>query len=169
MQKVPEVTTNKRERKDLNQLLLLCVTKLREKMPGNLMAREPPASARNSFELPERPPKKQKEYEEQMKKQQEDGGGEPMSPKVEDKKPEPEDDRWRAKFLLKEPMDFDMMEHKCQSNQVQPYFFHYYFSNQKQLPFLVNCSTINVLEITIEYHLHELKTCCNCHFLRIVW
>jgi len=117
MQKVPEVTTNKRERKDLNQLLLLCVTKLREKMPGNLMAREPPASARNSFELPERPPKKQKEYEEQMKKQQEDGGGEPMSPKVDEKKPEPEDDRWRAKFLLKEPMDFDMMEHKCQSNQ----------------------------------------------------
>ena len=119
MQKVPEVTTNKRERKDLNQILLLCVTKLREKMPGNLMAREPPASARNSFELPERPPKKQKEYEEQMKKQQEDGGGEPMSPKVDEKKPEPEDDRWRAKFLLKEPMDFDMMEHKCQSNQVR--------------------------------------------------
>ena len=52
--------------------------------------------------------------------QQEDGGGEgdPMSPKLDgDKKPEPEDDRWRAKFLLKEPMDFDMMEHKCQSNQ----------------------------------------------------
>ena len=53
--------------------------------------------------------------------QQEDGGGggegDPMSPKLDDKKPEPEDDRWRAKFLLKEPMDFDMMEHKCQSNQ----------------------------------------------------
>lgn len=32
---------------------------------------------------------------------------------------EPEDDRWRAKFLLKEPMDFDMMEHKCVSNQVR--------------------------------------------------
>lgn len=122
MQKVPEVATvNKRERKDLNHLLLLGVQKLREKMPGNLMAREPPASARNSFELPERPPKKQKEYEEKMKQMQEDGGGggegDPMSPKLDDKKPEPEDDRWRAKFLLKEPMDFDMMEHKCQSNQ----------------------------------------------------
>ena len=40
MQKVPEVATvNKRERKDLNHLLLLGVQKLREKMPGNLMAR----------------------------------------------------------------------------------------------------------------------------------
>ena len=40
MQKVPEVATvNKRERKDLNNLLLLGVQKLREKMPGNLMAR----------------------------------------------------------------------------------------------------------------------------------
>ena len=88
-QKVPEV--NERERKDLNHKLLLSVKKLREKMPGNLMARE----------LPERPPKKQKKYEE--------GEG--------DKKPEPEDDSWRAKFLLKEPMDFDMMGHKCQSNK----------------------------------------------------
>ena len=53
--------------------------------------REPPASARNSFELPERPPKKQKEYEEKMKQMQEDGGGggegDPMSPKLDDKKP----------------------------------------------------------------------------------
>lgn len=109
MQKVPEVTTNKRERKDLNHLLLLCVKKLRQKMPGNLMAREPPASARNSFELPERPPKKLK---------QEQNQDSPMSPNDEKKAPvEPEDDSWRAKFLLKEPMDFDKMEHKCQSNQ----------------------------------------------------
>ena len=72
-------------------------------MPGNLMARE----------LPERPPKKQKKYEEKMQ----EGEGDPMSPKLDDKKPEPEDDSWRAKFLLKEPMDFDMMEHKCQSNK----------------------------------------------------
>ena len=86
MQKVPEVTANKRERKDLNHLLLLCVKKLREKMPGNLMAREPPASARNSFELPERPPKKQKEYEEKMKLQGEGGENDPMSPKPEEKK-----------------------------------------------------------------------------------
>ena len=94
---------NERERKDLNHKLLLSVKKLREKMPGNLMARE----------LPERPPKKQKKYEEKMQ----EGEGDPMSPKLDDKKPEPEDDRWRAKFLLKEPMDFDMMEHKCQSNK----------------------------------------------------
>jgi len=116
MQKVPEVTINKKERKDLNHLLLLCVAKLEEKMPGkNLMAREPPASARNSFELPERPPKKQKEYEEKMKQQQDEGEGD--GEKGDDKKAEPEDDRWRAKFLLKEPMDFEMMEHKCQSSQ----------------------------------------------------
>ena len=103
-QKVPEVATvNERERKDLNHKLLLNVKKLREKMPGNLMARE----------LPERPPKKQKKYEEKMQ----EGEGDPMSPKLDDKKPEPEDDSWRAKFLLKEPMDFDMMEHKCQSNK----------------------------------------------------
>ena len=84
---------NERERKDLNHKLLLSVKKLREKMPGNLMARE----------LPERPPKKQKNMKKKCKK--------------DDKKPEPEDDSWRAKFLLKEPMDFDMMEHKCQSNK----------------------------------------------------
>jgi hypothetical protein len=35
---------------------------------------------------------------------------------------EPEDETWRAKFLLKETMDFDAMEHKCQSNQVRPSF-----------------------------------------------
>ena len=64
---MPEVTTNKRERKDLNHLLGLCVKKLGEKMPGNLMAREPPASARNSFELPERPPKKLPPTEEEKK------------------------------------------------------------------------------------------------------
>ena len=46
-----------------------------------------------------------------------EGEGDPMSPKLDDKKPEPEDDSWRAKFLLKEPMDFNMMEHKCQSNK----------------------------------------------------
>lgn len=116
MQKVPEVTANKRERKDLNHLLLLCARKLRQKMPDNLMAREPPVGARNSFELPERPPKKEKEY--QMKLQE--AGGGPLSPESDKKNANepPEDDRWRAKFLLKEPMDFDMIEHKCQSNQV---------------------------------------------------
>ena len=116
MQKIPEVTVNKRERKDLNHLLNLCVKKLREKMPGNLQAREAPACARNSFDTPEKP----------MGGKKEDSlGGSPNDSAAAqtpgtpgEKKPEPEDDRWRAKFLLKEPMDFDMMEHKCQSNQV---------------------------------------------------
>ena len=41
LQKIPE-SQNKRERKDLNSLLNLCVKKLREKMPGPLLARDPP-------------------------------------------------------------------------------------------------------------------------------
>jgi hypothetical protein len=41
LQKIPE-SQNKKERKDLNVLLKLCVKKLREKMPGPLLARDPP-------------------------------------------------------------------------------------------------------------------------------
>ena len=70
MQKVPEVTASKRDRKDLNHLLSLCVKKLSDKMPGNLMAREPPVGARNSFELPERPPKTSKKQQQQILQQQ---------------------------------------------------------------------------------------------------
>ena len=28
-----------------------------------------------------------------------------------------DDESWRAKFLLKEVMDFDLMDHKCSTNQ----------------------------------------------------
>ena len=52
LQKIPETTTNKRERKDLNHLLSLCVKKIRGKMPDNLLEREVPLSARTNFDTP---------------------------------------------------------------------------------------------------------------------
>ena len=52
LQKIPETTTNKRERKDLNHLLSLCVKKIRSKMPENLLEREVPLSARTNFDTP---------------------------------------------------------------------------------------------------------------------
>ena len=101
MQKAPEGTQNKRERKDLNVLLNLCVNKLRSKMPSNILAREPPASAKNIFDTSDRTAQLQN-----------------INKKDDlEKKPEPEDESWRAKFLLKEAMDFEMMEQKCATNQ----------------------------------------------------
>lgn len=105
LQKIPETTTNKRERKDLNHLLSLCVKKIRGKMPESLLEREVPLSARTNFDTPN-----SKDQDTSMQSPQ-------NTPGAADKKPEPEDDRWRSKFLLKEYMDFDLMEQKCQTNQ----------------------------------------------------
>lgn len=111
LQKVPE-SQNKRERKDLNQLLKLCVRKLREKMSAPLLARDPPqVAAKSVFEpsdtkpvlnQPNRPPQELLQSP----------GGNTSSTENGAKKME-DDDTWRARFLLKVQIDFDEMEQKC--------------------------------------------------------
>jgi len=94
---------NKLERQDLNKLLILTTTRLKEKMPGSILSRAPPPPAKNPYLTSDR-----------KATVGEDGV---INSADREAFASFGEEKWRAKFLLKRHIDLEEVMGKCQTAQ----------------------------------------------------
>jgi len=94
---------NKKERRDLNILLQLTATRLKEKMPQNILSREPPPPAKNPYLTSDRKATV--------------GEGGQINTADREAFASFGEEKWRARFLLKRQIDLDEVAGKCATLQ----------------------------------------------------
>jgi len=94
---------NKKERRDLNILLQLTASRLKEKMPQNILSREPPPPAKNPYLTSDRKATV--------------GEGGQINTADREAFASFGEEKWRARFLLKRQIDLDEVAGKCSTSQ----------------------------------------------------